>query len=91
MILSAVRTPVGRYGGGLAGVRPDDLAGLAIAAGLANRDQALEYAMQFGRGIDEDTADRFVSMYVSELTLDMGERGRASVTYLLGKEPEFAR
>ena len=34
MILSAVRTPVGRYGGGLTGVRPDDLAGLAIAAAV---------------------------------------------------------
>jgi 3-oxoadipyl-CoA thiolase len=34
VILSAVRTPVGRYGGGLSGVRPDDLAGLAIAAAI---------------------------------------------------------
>jgi 3-oxoadipyl-CoA thiolase len=34
VILSAVRTPVGRYGGGLSGVRPDDLAGLAIAAAV---------------------------------------------------------
>jgi 3-oxoadipyl-CoA thiolase len=34
VILSAVRTPVGRYGGGLAAVRPDDLAGLAIAAAV---------------------------------------------------------
>ncbi len=34
MILSAVRTPVGRYGGGLAGVRPDDLAATAIAAAV---------------------------------------------------------
>src|SRR5262245_45419114 len=34
VILSAVRTPVGRYGGGLAGVRPDDLAALAIAAAV---------------------------------------------------------
>jgi 3-oxoadipyl-CoA thiolase len=34
VILSAVRTPVGRYGGGLAGVRPDDLAAVAIAAAV---------------------------------------------------------
>jgi 3-oxoadipyl-CoA thiolase len=34
VILSAVRTPVGRYGGGLAGVRPDDLAATAIAAAV---------------------------------------------------------
>ena len=84
---------------GLVGIRRDverrdDVSAVlreAIAAGLANRDQALAYAMQFGRGIDEETADRFVSMYVNDLTLDMGERGRAAVTHLLGKEPEFAR
>src|SRR4051812_41080472 len=63
----------------------------AIACGLANRDQALAYAMQFGRGIDEATADRFVAMYVNDLTLDMGDRGRAAVTHLLGKEPAFAQ
>src|SRR3954471_12840064 len=34
VVLSAVRTPVGRYGGGLAGVRPDDLAAAAIAAAV---------------------------------------------------------
>jgi 3-oxoadipyl-CoA thiolase len=34
VILSAVRTPVGRYGGGLSGVRPDDLAAVAIAAAV---------------------------------------------------------
>ena len=34
VVLSAVRTPVGRYGGGLAGVRPDDLAAIAIAAAV---------------------------------------------------------
>jgi 1,4-dihydroxy-6-naphthoate synthase len=84
---------------GLVGIRRDverrdDVSAVlreAIAAGLANRDQALAYAMRFGRGIDEETAGRFVSMYVNDLTLDMGERGRAAVTHLLGKEPEFAR
>src|SRR5437868_4659618 len=34
VILSAVRTPVGRYGGGLADMRPDDLAAVAIAAAV---------------------------------------------------------
>ena len=34
VVLSAVRTPVGRYGGGLAGVRPDDLAAIAVAAAV---------------------------------------------------------
>lgn len=72
--------------------RRDDVSGVlreAIEAGLANRRQALAYAMQFGRGIDGETADRFVSMYVNDLTLDMGERGRKAITLLLGREPEF--
>lgn len=61
----------------------------AIDAGLANRDEAMAYAMGFGRGIDAATADEFVAMYVNDLTLDMGERGRKAVALLLGFEPEF--
>jgi 1,4-dihydroxy-6-naphthoate synthase len=61
----------------------------AIDAGLAHRDEALEYARGFGRGIDAATADEFVSMYVNDLTLDMGDRGRRAVARLLGSEPEF--
>jgi 1,4-dihydroxy-6-naphthoate synthase len=61
----------------------------AIDAGLANREQAMQYAMGFGRGIDQATADEFVSMYVNDLTLDMGERGRRAVAELLGREPDF--
>ena len=61
----------------------------AIDAGLANRDEAMAYAMGFGRGIDAATADEFVAMYVNDLTLDMGERGRRAVKELLGREPEF--
>ncbi len=61
----------------------------AIDVGLANREEALAYAREFGRGIDAETADEFVAMYVNDLTLDMGERGRAAVTRLLGREPEL--
>jgi len=62
----------------------------AIDVGLANRDEAMRYAMGFGRGIDASTADEFVAMYVNDLTLDMGERGREALARLLGKEPMFA-
>jgi len=55
----------------------------AIAAGLDHRDEALAYAEQFGRGIDRETADRFVEMYVNDLTRDLGEVGRAAVDELL--------
>jgi 1,4-dihydroxy-6-naphthoate synthase len=61
----------------------------AIDAGLANRDAAMAYAMGFGRGIDAATADEFVAMYVNELTLDMGDRGRRAVALLLGAEPDY--
>jgi 1,4-dihydroxy-6-naphthoate synthase len=61
----------------------------AIDAGLENRAEALAYASGFGRGIDAETADGFVAMYVNDLTLDVGDRGRAAVERLLGREPEF--
>jgi 1,4-dihydroxy-6-naphthoate synthase len=66
--------------------RPDDLSSVlreAIACGLDNRAEALEYALQFGRGIDAAVADRFVSMYVNELTKDYGDEGRSAVAELL--------
>jgi 1,4-dihydroxy-6-naphthoate synthase len=55
----------------------------AIQCGLDNRAEALEYALQFGRGIDAAVADRFVSMYVNDLTQDYGDEGRKAVTELL--------
>ena len=55
----------------------------SIAYGLAHRKEALDYAMQFGRGLDREKADRFVGMYVNELTLEYGERGTAAVQRLL--------
>ena len=66
--------------------RVDDLSEVlaeAIRCGLEHRDEALEYALQFGRGIDEAVADRFIEMYVNELTEDYGEEGRAAVAELL--------
>ena len=55
----------------------------SIAAGLANRRKAMAYAMQYGRGLDDDLADRFVGMYVNDLTCDYGEEGRQAVEELL--------
>jgi 1,4-dihydroxy-6-naphthoate synthase len=57
----------------------------SIAYSLAHREQALEYAIQFSHGLDAPTADRFVSMYVNEWTLDYGERGRQAVQLLLDR------
>lgn len=72
--------------------RLDDVSAVlrdAIDAGLANRGRAMQYAMGFGRGIDATTADEFVAMYVNDLTLDMGERGRRAVAQLVGLEPDY--
>ena len=54
----------------------------SIAYALSHRQEALDYAMQFGRGLDRAKADRFVGMYVNELTLDYGDRGREAVQRL---------
>jgi 5,8-dihydroxy-2-naphthoate synthase len=55
----------------------------SIAYGLEHRDEAVDYAMQFGRGLDRKRTDRFVGMYVNGLTLDYGDRGREAVRRLL--------
>ena len=54
----------------------------SIAYALSHRQEALDYALQFGRGLDRAKADRFVGMYVNELTLDYGPRGREAVQRL---------
>ena len=57
----------------------------SIQYALDHREEALEYALQFGRGLDNPTADRFVAMYVNEWTLDYGDRGRQAVQTLLDR------
>jgi 1,4-dihydroxy-6-naphthoate synthase len=55
----------------------------SIRYSLANREDALEYAMQFARDMDPALADRFVAMWVNDLTLDYTDRGREAVQRLL--------
>jgi 1,4-dihydroxy-6-naphthoate synthase len=55
----------------------------SIAYALANREKALDYALTYGRGLDRTKADQFVGMYVNELTLDYGDRGRKAVQRLM--------
>ncbi len=72
----------------------------SIKYGLDHRQEALDYALQFGRDLDQARADRFVGMYVNDWTLDFGPRGREAVRRLLAEghtagiipqriEPEF--
>jgi 1,4-dihydroxy-6-naphthoate synthase len=60
-----------------------------IMCGLEHRDEALEYALQFGRGIDEAVADRFIEMYVNRMTQDYGDEGRQAVAELLRRGEEI--
>ncbi len=55
----------------------------SIEFSLDNREDALAYAMQFARDMSPELADRFVAMWVNNLTLDYGERGREGVRRLL--------
>jgi 1,4-dihydroxy-6-naphthoate synthase len=64
----------------LAGVLRD-----SIQYSLDHRQEALDYALEYGRGLDRTTADQFVGMYVNELTVDYGERGRAAVREFLSR------
>ncbi len=57
----------------------------SIEYSLEHRQEALDYALDYGRGLDRDKADQFVGMYVNDLTVDYGERGREAVREFLGR------
>ena len=54
----------------------------SIVAAIDHEDEAIRYALRFGRGLDVARAKTFVHMYVNDLTLDMGETGRRALTHL---------
>jgi 1,4-dihydroxy-6-naphthoate synthase len=54
----------------------------SIAWAYANVDEAIDYAMRYGRGIDKETCRRFVLMYVNDYTLALGRDGRAAIERL---------
>ena len=55
----------------------------SITAGLDHREEAVAYALDFARDLERDDADRFIDMYVNELTCDYGDEGRQAVEELL--------
>lgn len=55
----------------------------SIEYGLAHRQPALDHALQYGRGLERERADRFVGMYVNHFTLELGDTGRTAVGELL--------
>jgi 1,4-dihydroxy-6-naphthoate synthase len=57
----------------------------SVRYSLAHRGEALRYALEFARGMDPAIADRFVGMWVNDMTVDCGERGRQAVQELLDR------
>jgi len=55
----------------------------SIKYALENRDEALDYALEYGRGLERNDADKFVGMYVNNWTLDFGDVGRRAVREVL--------
>lgn len=60
----------------------------SIEYGYSHKEESVPYALQWGRGIDRELGERFVTMYVSALTVDMGEAGLKALELLfrLGAE-----
>ena len=57
----------------------------SIKYGYEHQDEAIPYAMKWGRGIDYKLGEKFVKMYVSELTIDMGDKGKRALDVLFQK------
>jgi len=55
----------------------------SIDYGLDHRQPALDYALQYGRDLDNQKADKFVGMYVNDWTRDFGDKGREAVSLFL--------
>ena len=60
----------------------------SVAYGLAHREQALDHAMTYARGLDRRRADTFVGMYVNEWTRNLGPKGRQAVALFLREASE---
>ena len=60
----------------------------SIRYGYDHQEEAIPYALQWGRGIDRELGERFIKMYVSQLTIDMGEKGRKAIETLFRKGHE---
>ncbi len=63
----------------------------SIHYGYTHQEEAIPYSLQYGRGIDGKLGAQFVKMYVNELTIDMGQRGKTALETLfrLGSEKKL--
>ena len=60
----------------------------SIEYALIHKEEALEYAMQWGRGMKKDVGEKFVLMYVNEYTVELGQKGKAALEYLFNRAYE---
>jgi 1,4-dihydroxy-6-naphthoate synthase len=60
----------------------------SIAYGYEHKDESIPYALRWGRGIDRKLGEKFVRMYVNDLTVDMGEKGRRALEFLFERAHE---
>jgi 1,4-dihydroxy-6-naphthoate synthase len=54
----------------------------SIRVSYDNQDASIPYALEWGRGISAELGGKFVKMYVNEITLDMGDRGKQALAML---------
>ena len=66
----------------------NDILRKAIRYSIEHKEEALRYAMKYAGELNKETAGIFVSMYVNELTIDYGERGRQAIQRFLGMAEE---
>jgi 1,4-dihydroxy-6-naphthoate synthase len=62
---------------------------MSIEYAINNPDEALEFAKKWGRGIDDDTNRKFVTMYVNDRTIDYREDGRSSIKQFISEGQEI--
>ncbi len=65
-----------------------DIISASIRYSLDHREEAVKHSMKYGRGLDQELADKFVGMYVNDWTVDYGERGREAIRRFLGQAAE---
>ncbi|MCL5318930.1 MAG: ABC transporter substrate-binding protein [Thaumarchaeota archaeon] len=60
----------------------------SINYGLAEKEKSMNFAAKFARGVSMDIVEKFTLMYVNDLTLDMGSKGRAALEFLYQQAAE---
>ena len=62
---------------------------MSIEHSIAHPEEALEFAKAWGRGIDDKTNQKFVTMYVNDRTIDYKPEGRSSIRRFLQEGQEL--